>query len=197
MKLIKFPQIPSTQDFALGLVHNKEVKEHMLIMADIQTAGRGRLHNRSWISEKGSFAGTFIFDMRYFPDCDFDNNTGYYIAQSIVRFLTATTGAPFFHKYPNDIYFAGKKLGGVLVEFLLPYMLIGIGLNVSISPLNTSTSLVAVTKTMNIGQWNDLHVRLYDVLKSVLSAPKCQGLRGCSSMQQEATRTRESYLELL
>jgi BirA family biotin operon repressor/biotin-[acetyl-CoA-carboxylase] ligase len=114
----------------------------MLIMADIQTGGRGRLNERVWQSPFGNFHGSFIID----------------IGKSIRRNATAvlngiclkairdtivgiSSKAMVDIKKPNDIMIADKKVAGVLIEVVFPYAVIGIGINTKVTPLETATNL--------------------------------------------------------
>ena len=86
-----------------------------------QTAGRGRLGN-SWESLLGGLYFSFT-----------SNN--HRLLPLIVAISVATSMQNFVKeislKWPNDILFAGKKLGGILCENLGHYSITGVGLNIT------------------------------------------------------------------
>jgi BirA family biotin operon repressor/biotin-[acetyl-CoA-carboxylase] ligase len=44
-------------------------------------------------------------------------------------------------KLPNDVLVNGKKVSGVLIEVSYPYAVIGIGINLVVSPIAIATNL--------------------------------------------------------
>jgi BirA family biotin operon repressor/biotin-[acetyl-CoA-carboxylase] ligase len=109
-----------------------------VIVADHQTKGRGRLQ-RSWFSPSG--AGLY-FSVLLRPRLDVAALPAMTLAAGIAvcRAIEKECGLQLGLKWPNDLLFAGKKLGGILCE-TEPYqyaaatgpslLVIGIGLNVS------------------------------------------------------------------
>jgi len=115
-----------------------------LVLADEQTAGRGRL-GRAWTSERG--AGIWLTLVEH-PDEPLalevlSLRCGLYAAEA----LDALAGAPIGVKWPNDLYVGARKLAGVLIETrwrgaAAEWVAIGFGLNVRTPPLETATGLV-------------------------------------------------------
>ena len=60
-KVISFDKIPSTQTYALKLVADGRASDHTAIVAQAQSAGRGR-YRRTWVSHHGNLYVSFIFD---------------------------------------------------------------------------------------------------------------------------------------
>ena len=86
-----------------------------------QTAGRGRLGN-SWESLLGGLYFSFTSNNhRLLPLI-----VGISVATSMQNFVKEIS-----LKWPNDILFAGKKLGGILCENLGHYSITGVGLNIT------------------------------------------------------------------
>jgi BirA family biotin operon repressor/biotin-[acetyl-CoA-carboxylase] ligase len=130
-KIHLFESVSSTQTvarnlFASGVAHIGEI-----ILADTQTAGRGRF-GRRWISPSGGIYGTLI--------CPPDSLVAMKAGMSVVRVLRAA-GVPAEIKWPNDILVDGLKMAGLLIERDEIRALVGIGVNVTSSPLPTSTYL--------------------------------------------------------
>ncbi len=100
-------------------------------MADAQTRGRGR-ERREWASPEGGLWFSVVFKPRKIKDPFF---YGKLMAVSTAQTLRRI-GADVNLKWPNDFFFKGKKLGGMLVEGVfegaMPLVIVvGIGLNVN------------------------------------------------------------------
>ncbi|MDA1372438.1 MAG: biotin--[acetyl-CoA-carboxylase] ligase [Proteobacteria bacterium] len=106
-----------------------------LIIADAQTAGRGR-RDRPWISPAGS--GIYLSLTR-----TFGNEVNALQCLSLVAALSVlgaaeTLGASGLQlKWPNDVLVGRNKLAGILLELQTAdsekYLVIGIGLNLALS----------------------------------------------------------------
>ena len=138
-----YRQTISTQDSARRLItHRSTLADGALIIAEEQTAGRGRL-GRRWIAPPGS-ALTFSRICRTTApdDAQAVNRltfaTSVAIAQTLDHWL-APRGQHAQIKWPNDILVGGKKIAGILVEVMHHgeaghFAIIGVGLNISLLP---------------------------------------------------------------
>lgn len=108
----------------------------LTLFARHQTDGRGQL-SRVWISGPGSHVAMSII---YLPDNLLISDLptlGMKISLGIVTALTSIDPSiQLLIKWPNDIYAAGKKLCGILIENALSggkvqHSIIGIGMNVN------------------------------------------------------------------
>lgn len=134
--LITFKQIGSTNTSLKDLLSNsRPVPEGTVIMAESQTAGRGQQQNR-WHSEPGKNLTFSILLKPSFlsPNNQFDLTRA--VSMGIFNALEPLLGSPLRIKWPNDIYYENKKLGGILIENILQGTLIknsivGIGLNIN------------------------------------------------------------------
>ncbi len=128
MKEIKyFEEIDSTNTY----LRNLQSIDKILVIADYQTAGRGRFE-RKWISNKGENL-TFSIGFENFP----------IILISKLNFLipvvvSITIENLYYQqveiKWPNDLLINGKKICGILIEnsivnMELAKVVIGIGIN--------------------------------------------------------------------
>ena len=102
--------------------------------AEQQTAGRGR-RGRQWQSPAGvnlylSVRWCFAAVPPHLPLLSLV--TGLAVAEALEDCAIHGHGL----KWPNDVYYAGKKLGGILLEAVgsLQQVVIGIGLNVNMLP---------------------------------------------------------------
>ena len=130
-----FYNVDSTNAFASRLLsHGHNVPEGTLIVAESQTAGRGRL-GRTWMSERES--GLYC-SIVLFPKAPpslaplFTLGTAVAMHNAIER----DTRLDVDIKWPNDLLVGGKKVCGILAEIqaeidLVKTMIIGVGVNVN------------------------------------------------------------------
>lgn len=130
-KLISFDKIPSTQTYALQMVANGTARDHTVIMAEAQSAGRGR-YRRTWVSHHGNLYVSFIFNAY-----ERDPRLSYVVAVAVAETLTAFGIHPKI-KWPNDILIDGKKVCGILIEYAGQFVIVGIGINIKTNPTVTN-----------------------------------------------------------
>ena len=127
------PVMSSTNEWILQNIPN--LNKGDLCLAEYQTAGRGR-RGRQWLSP---FAGQMIFSFYWtFDPRKSIEGLSLVIGLAIAEVLNVQV------KWPNDILFDGRKLGGILVEIAnhkngLLNLVIGVGINVSL-PTQTEIS---------------------------------------------------------
>lgn len=132
-KIYYFDMLSSTMDIATELGMNGS-PEGTLILAEVQTKGRGRL-GRVWFSPK--YKGIYlslILRPKILP-----NQTSMLTLMSAVSICEAIKEITDLNtkiKWPNDILIHNKKLGGILTELnaemdATRFVIIGIGLNVN------------------------------------------------------------------
>ncbi len=144
LRVIHLQTIDSTSDYAKKYVLHNNVVQDTLVLSDTQTCGRGRLNGRLWESPLGNFYGTFIFLSDTFI-CSVDPRT--VVLHAIKSYLeeinkTVNVNISAAIKQPNDILVGGKKISGVLIENDGDYIFIGIGINLTKSPIATSTDIL-------------------------------------------------------
>jgi BirA family transcriptional regulator, biotin operon repressor / biotin---[acetyl-CoA-carboxylase] ligase len=123
----------STNDYLREIAPSLPRQERLLVVADEQTAGRGRGTNRWWTAS-GSLACSLLFDpwareieRRYYPMISLAAAIA--IAESAEALLSRSDVG--LH-WPNDVFVAGRKLAGVLIEVLSDGRhVLGIGCNVN------------------------------------------------------------------
>jgi BirA family biotin operon repressor/biotin-[acetyl-CoA-carboxylase] ligase len=129
-----FESIGSTNDEALAWAADG-ADDGCLVVADLQTQGRGRL-GRHWVTQSGAaLAFSLILHPRQeeLPHLGFFSPLG---AMAISQALEENLGLDPQIKWPNDVLLGRRKAAGILVEAAwvgdsLQGMVIGIGLNVS------------------------------------------------------------------
>jgi BirA family biotin operon repressor/biotin-[acetyl-CoA-carboxylase] ligase len=132
----RLEQTTSTNDVAARLAETG-APEGTVVIADVQTAGRGR-HGRTWNSPAGAGlymslilrpAGTLAES--HSPAALLTLASGVAVAEAV----RARTGLPAEIKWPNDVLVGKRKLAGILAEAaaqagVLHYVILGIGLNI-------------------------------------------------------------------
>jgi len=134
--LITLKEVDSTNTFLKNLVSNsKPLPEGTVIMAESQYAGRGQQQN-GWHSQAGkNLTFSLLLNPSFLPVTQQFDLTRV-ISLGVFNALEALLGDQLKIKWPNDIYYGDKKLGGILIENLLQGSLIkqaviGIGINVN------------------------------------------------------------------
>jgi BirA family biotin operon repressor/biotin-[acetyl-CoA-carboxylase] ligase len=116
MRLIRLASTPSTQDAARGLPLGS------VVVADQQTAGRGRL-GRRWDAPPGSaLLASFVLPSRPLAS----------LAAGVAAAVAC--GESVRLKWPNDLLVDGRKLAGILVEQRGARCVVGIGVNLTWAP---------------------------------------------------------------
>ena len=108
MKTTIFDTLPSTNDYC----ETREFGEDTAIIAREQTGGKGT-KGRSFSSPRG---GVYLSLVRYYP-CKAENSFSLMIAScmAVVRTLELY-GVSAGVKWPNDVFFNGKKICGILIK---------------------------------------------------------------------------------
>ena len=124
----------STQDRARESASRPGAAPPLLVVADEQTAGRGRL-GRTWTAPSGSsILMTLILPAASVPGAGSDPVTAY-AAVALLEAVRRVAGVEALLKWPNDAVLGGGKLAGILVERFDAggerLCLIGIGINVN------------------------------------------------------------------
>jgi BirA family biotin operon repressor/biotin-[acetyl-CoA-carboxylase] ligase len=130
-----FEETTSTNDVIEKLARDG-VKEGVVVFAESQTRGRGRL-GRKWTSpaKRGLW-----FSVLLRPDLRPQETTRLNVASATAlrRAIESQTGLKPEIKWPNDILIQGKKVAGILTELSgeldhVKYVVLGIGVDVNLS----------------------------------------------------------------
>ncbi len=142
-KIIFLKEVDSTNNHARKLFEREKgkVQEGTTIIADNQTKGRGQF-NRQWHSAPG--AGAYL-TVVLTPPLALEKALpaiSLMTGAAAVEALEGLLQTKFSLKYPNDIYWQGKKVGGILTESLgggknelkKLFVIVGIGVNLYADP---------------------------------------------------------------
>ena len=130
-RVILFDEVGSTLDVAHELGEQGSAAG-TLVLADAQTAGRGRM-GRSWRSEPGS--GIWLTLVERPASDDALGVLALRLALALAPALEPFASERVLLKWPNDIFLGDRKLAGILVEARwrgarLDWVAIGVGINV-------------------------------------------------------------------
>lgn len=171
-------QIESTNDHLVALSNSNPELSAFICLAEQQTAGKGR-RGRQWISPFGS---NIYLSILWQFDQGLASLSGLSLAfgVAVIKALKLLGIHGVGLKWPNDIYWQQRKLGGILVEVSGESggpckAVIGIGLNLFLTDLEGSRidqSWVDINEILGpSGQLsrNELVARLIDQLLAVAS----------------------------
>lgn len=137
---MRLREVTSTQDVA------REMPVGSVVVADHQTAGRGRLERR-WEAPPGTaLLVSFVLD----------RNPLLSLAAGVAAAEACSPAVRL--KWPNDLLVDGRKLGGILVEVAPDRAICGIGINLTAAPegaarLDEPRDTVLERLRAKISQW--------------------------------------------
>ena len=129
--LIELDSIDSTQKELHRLIINKKACHGDVITAKHQYDAIGR-HNRKWISCTGNLSLSIAINIE--PSTNISDLSFVTAIAAGNAILSLTPDIPLKYKWVNDIMVKEEKLGGILCQYYEPYMIIGLGINISSSP---------------------------------------------------------------
>jgi len=151
--------------------------EGAVVLADEQTAGRGRL-GRSWFSPplSGLYVSTVLAPARARVDRDratllLPLAAGVAIAEAV----ESITGLRLDLKWPNDLYVGRRKVGGILAEAVatdavanqLQHVVLGYGLNLTAAAYPAEISGRATSIESELGRPIDRALLLVETLTTI------------------------------
>jgi BirA family biotin operon repressor/biotin-[acetyl-CoA-carboxylase] ligase len=148
--VVHLDSVTSTNDVAKRLAR-EGAPEGTLVVAEEQTAGRGR-QGRRWIAPAGS---SLLISVVFRPSFLPAGLPHLLMASGLAaaRAIEDSTGLQVRLKWPNDILLGGRKTGGILIEAalsgeMIDHVVVGIGLNVNLD-LAQVPEIVAFATSMS------------------------------------------------
>ncbi|MEG0372140.1 MAG: biotin--[acetyl-CoA-carboxylase] ligase [Clostridium sp.] len=166
--IIFHKEIGSTND-EVSILAKKGEGEGLVVLADAQTKGRGRL-SRVWEDVKGDNIAMSILLRPSIPPFMAPGITQI-VALSVLEGLEKSTGLEFSIKWPNDIILNSKKVCGILTEMdgemdKLNYIIVGIGINVNQEKFSDEISHKATSVYLEKG----LKVARSEIIGAILNS---------------------------
>jgi BirA family biotin operon repressor/biotin-[acetyl-CoA-carboxylase] ligase len=129
-RFTELEQIGSTNDLARERIETGSALHGEVFFAWHQTAGRGQL-GKPWMSSpKQNLAMTLVLENKQLPD-SIPFHLSACCATACQAVLTEITRGDLQIKWPNDLYWKSRKLGGLLIETQPSWSIVGIGINVN------------------------------------------------------------------
>lgn len=170
-KWIHFDCIDSTNAYLQRLQSAGENIDGYVVSADFQTLGKGMGKN-NWESEKNkNLTFSIVFDMGFLNASD-----QFLLSQAVPMGILSVFDRHLPKeqpcvKWPNDIYFDGKKLGGILINSTIcgdkmGKSIVGIGLNVNQLHFNNCPTRPISLCEITGKEW-DRNLLLHDLVKAI------------------------------
>lgn len=131
-------------DFAARVRAGERIAEGFWLLADRQSAGRGR-QGREWFDGVGNFMGSTMVRLAPGdpPAPTLALVAGLAVWEAVSHALAAPTGLTL--KWPNDLLLGGAKLAGILLEGAEDAVIVGIGVNLASAPALPDRPAVALS----------------------------------------------------
>lgn len=180
-EVVHLPSVTSTMDEAHARA-SRGAPAGTLIVADEQTAGRGRGGN-VWESEAG--VGVWCTLIERPTDAAAVDVLSIRLGLALAQSLAALAPGPISLKWPNDLYVGAGKLAGILVEArwregALDWVAIGIGINLVVPRQNRGAAALKDGTTRN-----DV---LLQMIPAVRAAVQAVGLLSVQEQQEWTER---------
>ena len=167
-KVVRFESLPSTNT-ELARLASEGAAEGLAIVADEQTAGRGRLQ-RAWSSPKG--AGLYFSTLLRpaFPQDHWPLIT-FMAALAVGDALSEAAGVETDIKWPNDLLSGERKICGILAEAIdTPAgraVIVGIGINLTQHAFPAELAEVAISVAQATGRQPERETILAALLRAL------------------------------
>lgn len=125
----------SSMNLAWDFLNRREIHAWDSVIVAEQTAGRGQFR-RKWVSPAGNLYASWVW-----PELSESNISNAYqenllplVAAYIVVRGLEFLGIDVQIKWPNDLLYKNRKIGGILVEQRDRKIIVGIGINIASAP---------------------------------------------------------------
>jgi len=149
-QLIFLPKCRSTNDMVADMLKKGVLKEGGIVITNHQQAGRGQRGN-NWVSDENKNLTFSLLLKPHFvvPTDSFALNM--MVSVAILNALKGLDRSKFKIKWPNDIFYKGYKVGGILIENTIQgakieNSIIGIGINVNQNSFDNLFKAVSLSK---------------------------------------------------
>jgi BirA family biotin operon repressor/biotin-[acetyl-CoA-carboxylase] ligase len=134
-QVVFYKEITSTMDVAKQIVRQNNDFDKILVIAEKQTKGKGRIQ-RQWFSPKGGLWFSLILTPNISPKEIFILN--FLFSLSVANLLRERYSINATTKWPNDAVVGDKKICGILIEAdteidKVNWCIVGVGVNLNIN----------------------------------------------------------------
>ena len=144
-RFFRLSEVESTNEYVKGIL--KDAPEGMVVLANVQTAGKGR-NGRNWYSPEGGLWMSVLLD--HCDSCLMPLTAAVAICEAF-EVYDINLGI----KWPNDLFLNRKKVAGILTEVVDDRAILGIGINLNVKQFpselsqRASSILVETNKHLN------------------------------------------------
>jgi len=145
-KFYRLTEIDSTNEYVKQIM--KDAPEGTVVLADVQTAGKGRM-GRDWYSPEGGLWMSVL--LNHADDCLMPLTAGVAVCEAFQPY-----DVTLHIKWPNDILLNRKKVAGILTEIIDEKAILGIGINLNVQQfpddleVKASSILIETKKHLSI-----------------------------------------------
>jgi len=145
-RFYRLTEIDSTNEYVKQIM--KRAPEGTVVLADVQTAGKGR-KGRNWYSPEGGLWMSVL--LNHSDDCMIPVTGGVAVCEAFEPYDVALD-----IKWPNDILLNRKKVAGILTEIVDKKAILGIGINLNVQQfpddleVKASSILIETKKHLSI-----------------------------------------------
>lgn len=181
-KIHAFDTVDSTNKVLKDLAATGAL-EGTIVIAEFQTAGRGRL-NRTWHAERGK---NILLSILLRPEeAEAVHLLTYLTALSAADAVEENTGLRVECRWPNDLLINGRKFCGILLESAwdgqrVQYVIVGVGMNVNQESFPPDLRLSATSLRLECGkEFRRVHIlqTFLQKLESIYLESKVSGFSG-------------------
>jgi BirA family transcriptional regulator, biotin operon repressor / biotin---[acetyl-CoA-carboxylase] ligase len=177
-------EVGSTNDYALGLSGKKTTA---VVVARIQTRGRGRFR-RQWFSDEGSLTASLLVFSNV-PDFPHPSLLTHLAGLALSRAVEQTAGLPTQIRWPNDVTIGDKKLAGILCEGRGNAVAVGIGLNLNQESLPENLPDAVSLRVATGRQWDKFYLLenfLREMFASIEQTGKGESVQVLADIKQRS-----------
>ncbi len=143
-----FGTCSSTLDVAWELVRSGELAVWDSVLAASQWSGRGQMR-RGWVSPPGNLYAAWRWPV---PPKEW-NSLVPLMAGVLIHDFFLGLGIGLRIKWPNDLVLHGCKVGGILVEERRGVLVVGMGINLAVSPESSKMRAEASLRAGNFSEF--------------------------------------------
>ena len=145
--ILLFDSVDSTNTIGTQLAESG-FPEGTVVTVVEQIKGRGRIERKWFSSRSGSLLFSIILNPKKLPT-GLTSLLAYSIIETLDDFCDGT-----MMKWPNDIYYKGRKIGGILAEGKNESIVVGAGLNINQRKEDFPDDLLPIASSLRIAKGN-------------------------------------------
>ncbi len=169
VKKIHFKIIDSTHLYSIRAIENGDIKklfdynkdDALIISAERQSNGVGKI-GKSWESIKGNLLTSIIIKNNNFDLGKFSLSVACAIRETVAKiiFMKLFQNDELIKdlklKWPNDILYQYKKIGGILLAVCNEYLIISVGINTNHSPDESIVLSSSIKEIVKLDNFDDI-----------------------------------------